>query len=439
MVPKSWWAASWVTGWWGKGAAWGAASLLGRWRDEVAAGWVALLLLGLPFLSNDQLGLLLLGGVVLGLGLWFLEPPAGIWGTAVVYWLTLTLATAFSPVKMAALSGWVKASLYLASLGVLLRGVRRWGDGLVMTYLLVALLVAVVGWRQWFFGAAALATWIDPESPLAGTTRVYSFLNNPNLLAAYLLPGVGMSLGCLLAWRTWAQRGLALTLVVVLTGCVVLTGSRSGWLGLAAVYAAFGVGLGWGWWHWSPHRPLWQRLLVGMGAGLILVAVLAVLGRSEWLRLRFLSMFAGRADSSNNFRINVWAAVVAMIRDHLWLGIGPGNRAFNQIYPLYQRPNFHALGAYSVPLEVAVEAGLLGLGAFLALTGTIVHRSWQRLSAGVKQPSPRTFLILGIVAGMAGTMAQGLVDTLWFRPQVQMLWWLSVALVFHAYDSPSSS
>jgi putative inorganic carbon (HCO3(-)) transporter len=83
----------------------------------------------------------------------------------VAYWLTLTLATAFSPVKMAALSGWVKASLYLASLGVLLRGVRRWGDGLVMTYLLVALLVAVVGWRQWFFGAAALATWIDPESP----------------------------------------------------------------------------------------------------------------------------------------------------------------------------------------------------------------------------------------------------------------------------------
>jgi hypothetical protein len=79
MVPRSWWAASWVTGWWGKGAAWGSASLLGRWRDEVAAGWVALLLLGLPFLSNDQLGLLLTGGVALGLGLWLMEPPAGLW------------------------------------------------------------------------------------------------------------------------------------------------------------------------------------------------------------------------------------------------------------------------------------------------------------------------------------------------------------------------
>jgi putative inorganic carbon (HCO3(-)) transporter len=224
------------------------------------------------------LGILLLGGVGLGLGLWLLEPPAGIWGTAVVYWLTLTLATAFSPVKMAALSGWVKASLYLAALGILLRGVRRWGQWLMIVYLLVALLVAVVGLRQWFFGAEALATWIDPESPLAGTTRVYSFLKNPNVLAAYLLPGVGMGLGCLLAWRTWAQRALALTLVLVLTTCVVLTGSRGGWLGLAAVYASFGVGLGWGWWQWSPHRPLWQRVLLWVGAGLVLVLVLALLG-----------------------------------------------------------------------------------------------------------------------------------------------------------------
>ncbi|MEN9274819.1 MAG: O-antigen ligase family protein, partial [Gloeomargarita sp. DG02_4_bins_56] len=162
----------------------------------------------------------------------------------------------------------------------------------------------------------------------------------------------------------------------------------------------------------------------------------------ERLRLRFLSIFAGRADSSNNFRINVWAAVVAMIRDHPWLGIGPGNRAFNLIYPLYQRPNFHALGAYSVPLEVAVEAGLLGLTAFLALTGAILRRSWQNLNDFVRQPCPPTFVLMGIVAGMVGTMTHGLVDTLWFRPQVQILWWFSVALVFctynRDYDSRSS-
>lgn len=438
MLPASWFPASWMTRWWGVGASWVPGSVLGRWRDGVTAGWVGFLLLGLPFLTNDQIGVLLLGGVGLWLGLLLLEPPAGLAGTVLLYWLTLTWATAFSPVKMAALTGWVKASLYLASLGVLLRGTRRWGNPLMILYLLVALLVAAVGLRQWFFGAEALATWIDPESPLSGTTRVYSFLKNPNVLAAYLLPGVGMSLGCLLGWRTWAQRALALTLVVVLTSCVVLTGSRGGWLALAAVYGSFGLGVGWGWWQWSPHRPVWQRVLFWVGAGLAVVAVLALLGRSERLRLRFMSIFAGRADSSNNFRINVWAAVVAMIRDHPWLGIGPGNRAFNLIYPLYQRPNFNALGAYCVPLEVAVESGVLGLGAFLTLTGTIVHRSWQKLQHFIRHPSPQTFVLIGILAGMVGTITHGLVDTLWFRPQIQILWWFSVALVYCTYDSPSS-
>jgi len=36
---------------------------------------------------------------------------------------------------------------------------------------------------------------------------------------------------------------------------------------------------------------------------------------------------------SNNFRINVWAAVVEMIRDRPILGIGSGSTAFNKIYP----------------------------------------------------------------------------------------------------------
>jgi len=60
----------------------------------------------------------------------------------------------------------------------------------------------------------------------------------------------------------------------------------------------------------------------------------AVRGASARSRFQYL---AGRADSSNNFRINVWAAVVEMIRDRPILGIGPGNTAFNKIYPLYQR------------------------------------------------------------------------------------------------------
>ena len=61
-----------------------------------------------------------------------------------------------------------------------------------------------------------------------------------------------------------------------------------------------------------------------------------------------------------NFRINVWYAVLEMIRDRPFIGIGPGNEVFNQIYPNYMQVNFTALSAYSIFLEIAVETGLVG-------------------------------------------------------------------------------
>ena len=71
-----------------------------------------------------------------------------------------------------------------------------------------------------------------------------------------------------------------------------------------------------------------------------------------------LSIFAGRADSSNNFRINVWEACFKIIKDYPLIGIGPGNDAFNQIYPRYMNSRYPALSAYSVYLEHIVEMGL---------------------------------------------------------------------------------
>ena len=45
----------------------------------------------------------------------------------------------------------------------------------------------------------------------------------------------------------------------------------------------------------------------------------------EPLRVRVMSLVAGRQDSSNNFRINVWLAALDMVQARPWLGIGPGN------------------------------------------------------------------------------------------------------------------
>jgi putative inorganic carbon (HCO3(-)) transporter len=136
-----------------------------------------------------------------------------------------------------------------------------------------------------------------------------------------------------------------------------------------------------------------------------------------------MSLVAGRQDSSNNFRINVWLAALDMIQARPWLGIGPGNDAFNQIYPLFQQPKFNALSAYSIPLELAVEAGIPGL---LAGIGLVVAnlRTAIRLWRGDGVFSLPALAVIAVVAGLG---VQGLTDTIFFRPEVQLIGWFCVA------------
>jgi putative inorganic carbon (HCO3(-)) transporter len=111
------------------------------------------------------------------------------------------------------------------------------------------------------------------------------------------------------------------------------------------------------------------------------------------------------------------------------LGIGPGNRAFNQVYPLYQRADYSALGTYSVPLEITVETGVVGLAVYLWLLVTLIKTGWHNLLALRQQRDSQGLWIIASFSAIAGMMTHGLFDTVWFRPQVQILWWLCLAII----------
>ncbi|MEM1425556.1 MAG: O-antigen ligase family protein, partial [Cyanobacteria bacterium P01_H01_bin.130] len=200
-----------------------------------------------------------------------------------------------------------------------------------------------------------------------------------------------------------------------------------GWLGLVAALGAIAVLLV-AWWS-VRFSPFWRRwalpLLLGGGAAFLVGAVLFVAP----IRTRVMSIFSWRGDSSNNFRINVWQAVLEMIRDRPLLGIGPGNDAFNKIYPLYQRPKFTALSAYSVILEICVETGLIGAIAFLWLLVVTFNQAWIQCRRLQQTWDIEGYWILGAVAAIVGMMTHGIVDTIWYRPQVQIIWWLLLAIV----------
>jgi putative inorganic carbon (HCO3(-)) transporter len=219
----------------------------------------------------------------------------------------------------------------------------------------------------------------------------------------------------LLRWPGAARRLFALASLVLGIVALVLTYSRGAWMGMVVSLAVLALLLVMRQTrHWP---PLWRRLfplllLLGSAAALTVLVT-----QVEPLRVRVLSLLAGREDSSNNFRLNVWQAALRMIEDRPWLGIGPGNNAFNLVYPLYQQPKFNALSAYSIPLELAVEAGIPGLLAGFGLFVSAVRTGLAQWAAS----GPLVLPGLAAVAVFAGLGVQGLTDTIFFRPEVQLV------------------
>jgi len=405
------------------------AGVLSSRLPLIAGVLLCALMAGLPLVSRAGLSLLIAASGLLWL-LWALRtPPGGLqpihrWMLAI---LAITLvATGFSPVPMAAAKGLLKLLSYLgvyALMRQLLAAAPAWWDRIVAALLAGELLTSVTGLRQLYGDTSELARWADPNSVADGTIRIYSTLENPNLLAGYLLVVLPLALAALLRWRRPVQRLFALAALVLGLAALVLTYSRGAWMGLVAAAAVILLLLASRLTRSWP--PLWRRLLPVLlllgGAALLAVLVLQV----EPLRVRVLSLLAGRGDSSNNFRINVWLAALDMIQARPWIGIGPGNDAFNLIYPLYQQPKFNALSAYSIPLELAVEAGLPGLLAGIGLV-------WSTLAAALGQwrsGGAAALPALAAIAIVAALGVQGLTDTIFFRPEVQLVGWFAVASV----------
>jgi putative inorganic carbon (hco3(-)) transporter len=442
-----WQKHSYLSSWIGAAGEWRSQSWALQWGELIGAIFAAATIVVSPFVSTNFLAFLL----IICAAIWLLltisdDGPRGftpIHVTLLVFWGLAVLASAFAPekslglkgLKLAAFSdGISKLTLYLLFFALLARLLRspRLRSWVIAAYLHVALLVSVYGIHQLFVGAKPLATWVDPESPLSKTTRAYSFIGNPNQLAGYLLPAIAFSLAALFVWKRTTVKLLAGLMLLFNCWCMYGTQSRAGWIATIVLLVVAAIGVFY--WYRPGLVPFWQLWLLPVAfAG----AVVILCGAIFWvpmLRERASSIFVGRGDSSNSFRINVWQAVQKMIRSRPWFGIGYGDRVFKKVYPIYQiNPKFSALSAYSIYFETLVEMGVVGLVSFL----WIMLVSWfhgvlplKSLRDGVDD---HYFWLLGGLAGSIGLAVQGFFDTVWYRPDINILWWLSLATIASFY------
>ena len=91
------------------------------------------------------------------------------------------------------------------------------------------------------------------------------------------------------------------------------------------------------------------------------------------------------------------------------------------------RTGFDALSAYNIFLEIAVESGIFALLAFLGFIISTLHDGIKIIlkSADTKE----VIFLSAAVISICALMIHGLVDTVFFRPQLQFIFWTMVAVI----------
>lgn len=212
-----------------------------------------------------------------------------------------------------------------------------------------------------------------------GVLRGYGTFGNPNALGAFLAALLPVAVWEVLAARSLSSRWLAANLVIVLTLGLVVTFSRSSWLGaVIGVMAVLFVA--------TPPRMRWVTL-VAPAAVLLVIAGQSRLGHQtaapnvvQAAGGRLNTLDAPLAASSSQFRLHVWMDSLSLIASRPIVGYGPDT--FGLVYPKFQTGNW-APGAiidrpHSEPLGIAASQGLLGLAAAVSIAVVAVRAFWKR-------------------------------------------------------------
>lgn len=414
---------------------------IGSWMHWLAYAVVVVLffIIPAPQFANDKegLALIVLGAVglrILGALLGGKEKfrPCAIDMIVLAFFGMNVIATAGSHYLAASVKGLAKLAVYIASyflfVSVLQTNTNKRTLGVVCSLLLSGALIGLYGVYQYKIGVAPLATWEDPSIE-DKTTRVYATLRNPNLLAGYLVPLIPLALSLAIMVATSAKKWLRIGFViplgiaaVTILSCI-FTGSRGGYIGIGVGLAELAlIGLASAWVNF-PKSRIWLVVTL-VSAPIVFLLALHQFPNYEH---RVLSIFAGREHSSNSYRLNVYISSLKMFLDNWWLGVGPGNQTFRLSYGLYMHTGFDALGTYCVPLEVAVETGIVGLGIFGTLIVSLMSRAHQAFWS--MQGKSERWIVAGAASALIAMMLHGFVDTVFYRPQVQLIFWLLAAII----------
>lgn len=328
---------------------------------------------------------------------------------AVLLIFAISSAASFAPRK--SLSVWAIYAVFMGFSLVIINTVKKREHilGLMRTFAISAFLVAAYGIFQYVFKIDTQNAWIDEGMFEDISMRVYSTLENPNVLGEYLLLAIPVAAALVFIKGGGLARFAYACAGAVMLLCLVLTQSRGCWLGLllsAAFFISFVCG------------RLWALALVA--------APFAVLALPKSIIERFTSI-GDMKDSSTSYRMFIWLGTVALLRDFWLWGIGMGEGAFGRVYPFYSYSTVVAPHSHNLYLQILTESGAAGIALFLLLLYSAFKDIYKGCAASGRG-SACYIAGVAIAAGLLGFLLQGAFDYVFYNYRVMLMFWMVTAL-----------
>ncbi len=321
-------------------------------------------------------------------------------------------------------------TLFTIIFSLLIPNLIRNKEGLnkvVITLLFSAFLVSIFGIYQFIGDSLGLSPEITGlreqyTKTVLGFPRAQGTAFEPLYFANYLLIPLGIVFSLFLSHTSKIKSHWLVGCLIILGLALVLTISRGGYLGLAALFLTISL-------YYLKNIFTPKRILL---LALVLIVVwfsfTRFLGLSDALnlesfRLHTLNVFYG---GSFVERVETLESALSAFRDHPFLGVGVGG--FGPYVSI--QPYFFPIDGWKIVnnefVEILAETGILGLITFLVFLLFLVIRSFKAIKSD-EDPYLKA-LAIGTLGGFLGILVQYQTFSTLYIMHVWFLFGLMVAV-----------
>lgn len=291
--------------------------------------------------------------------------------------------------------------------------------------LIAAFLIGMYGFYSKFAGINIYISGNEDSSAGIRVGRMFSTMGNPNDFAEYLILSIPISIAYILNVDGWRKKIFLSAMLVVPVFALVLSYSRSAWVGLVISLIVFIILYDW---------RFFPVMLI------LAIAFLPFLPNTVLARIKSIVNFS--RDSSFSHRENIWTGARAMLSAHWFNGVGIGAESFVGIYRNFAKwivnPNYsyasemkdfvytNAVHSHNLFLEIWIEMGIFGIISFIIMLFKNLLNGFYAL-AKTKHKKYRLYLssFIGTVVGIS---FMGMVEYVWFYPRILLFFWIIIGL-----------